>query len=384
MTRLGMLVCGVVVAGCKPGAPSTESPPATSTTAAATSVATPTPTPTPPDPALERVPEVEGGLPEVPSGALRVNVRGNAIEIGATKVASLESGEDLSSTEGDAFIQAMSTAGAANRPVAIAMDATVSASTVVVLVDAVQDSGATMVGLVARYDNGAGWIPVRAAMQGRDGVTELRLDADETNFVGVADGAWAGADGSHQLTVVVDADMKAQALFAALQTLRGPTCAEQPGSCRFSALELVASTYRAESPPGPGGLGLVGTGRGSGSGSGFGGRGKRVPRVRQAKATVSPGLDKDIIRRIVRAHINEVRHCYNNGLAKTPDLSGRVEVKFAISAKGKVSSAKVKSSTLSDSAVATCIAKAVKRWKFPKPQGGVTVDVLYPFVLEPG
>ncbi|MCA9718997.1 MAG: AgmX/PglI C-terminal domain-containing protein, partial [Myxococcales bacterium] len=81
---------------------------------------------------------------------------------------------------------------------------------------------------------------------------------------------------------------------------------------------------------GKGGGGGTGSGYGRGSGGGFGGRGKRVPMVRQGKAQVQGALDKDIIRRIVRAHINEVRHCYNQGLSKDPNMKGRVAVQFTI------------------------------------------------------
>jgi outer membrane biosynthesis protein TonB len=133
------------------------------------------------------------------------------------------------------------------------------------------------------------------------------------------------------------------------------------------------------------GPGSGSTGPGSGStGSGFGGRGKSVPRVRQSKAAVTGSLDKDIIRRIVRAHINEVRYCYNQGLTRDPALAGKVSIQFTIAASGKVSVATVADSTLSDENVANCIAKAVKRWTFPKPTGGGVVVVTYPFVLEPG
>lgn len=152
---------------------------------------------------------------------------------------------------------------------------------------------------------------------------------------------------------------------------------------------------------GVGGLGLVGTGRGgggtgegtigglggggsgSGGSAGLGGISRRVPRVRQSKATVKGSLDKDIIRRIVRAHINEVRNCYDKGLAKDDELAGKVTVDFTIAATGKVSVAGVDSTTLSDEDVGKCIAKAAKRWKFPKPAGGGVVVVKYPFVLAP-
>ncbi len=135
---------------------------------------------------------------------------------------------------------------------------------------------------------------------------------------------------------------------------------------------------------GKGGGGGTGSGYGRGSGAGFGGRGARVPRVRQAKATVQGGLDKDIIRRVVRAHINEVRYCYNQGLVRDPNLKGRVAVQFTIGPSGSVPAAVVQESSIKDQNVGQCIAKAVKRWKFPKPDGGGNVVVTYPFVLEAG
>ncbi len=135
---------------------------------------------------------------------------------------------------------------------------------------------------------------------------------------------------------------------------------------------------------GKGGGGGTGSGYGRGTGAGFGGAGKRVPRVRQAKAKVTGSIDKDIIRRIVRAHINEVRYCYNQGLVRDPNLEGKVTVKFTIAATGKVASSDVAKSTVDDTNVGRCIAKAVKRWKFPKPPGGGVVVVSYPFALVPG
>jgi len=135
---------------------------------------------------------------------------------------------------------------------------------------------------------------------------------------------------------------------------------------------------------GKGGGGGTGSGYGRGAGAGFGGRGTRVPTVRQAKAEVQGALDKDIIRRIVRAHINEVRYCYNQALARDPNAKGRVAVQFTIGGTGKVPSAVVQETTMKDAGVGNCIAQAVKRWQFPKPEGGGSVIVTYPFVLEPG
>lgn len=132
------------------------------------------------------------------------------------------------------------------------------------------------------------------------------------------------------------------------------------------------------------GGGGSGSGYGRGTGAGFGGRGSRMPRIRQARATVKGSLDRVIIRRIVRSHINEVRHCYNQGLIRDPSLSGRVVIRFVIDSIGNVSTAVVSESELPDPKVGTCIARTVKRWSFPKSPGGGQVLVNYPFVLSPG
>ncbi len=165
---------------------------------------------------------------------------------------------------------------------------------------------------------------------------------------------------------------------------------------------------------GMGGLGIVGTGRGGGGnadgvlglgtvgtigtrgtggngigytrgkGAGFDSRQRKQPVVRATKSTVRGALDKDIVRRVVRAHINQVRHCYNQGLVRDPRLQGRVSIQFTIGSTGKVPMAVVASSTLGDKNVGDCVAKAVRRWTFPKPDGGGAVMVTYPFVLNPG
>jgi TonB family protein len=107
-----------------------------------------------------------------------------------------------------------------------------------------------------------------------------------------------------------------------------------------------------------------------------------IPAVRQKEARVKGALDRDIIRRIVRAHINEIRYCYNQGLARDPNLDGTVTVDFQILGDGKVGDGKVGKSTMPDAAVGECMVLAVKRWSFPKPVNEGTVEVSYPFELS--
>lgn len=178
------------------------------------------------------------------------------------------------------------------------------------------------------------------------------------------------------------------------------TGTEQGESGGFGGLGMIGTGRGGgglgEGTVGMGNIGLIGHGGGNGTGTGYGpgsgngkatgfdGRAKRLPRVRGAKITKISGMDKDIIRRIVRNHFREVTHCYNQGLVRDPNLEGRVAIQFSIGPTGKVMLAAVTENTSGDQNVGNCIAKAVKRWTFPKPTTGGTAMVNYPFVLRHG
>ncbi len=141
---------------------------------------------------------------------------------------------------------------------------------------------------------------------------------------------------------------------------------------------------------GLGNMGTIGHGAGGGTGSGYGrgaggfsGRSSKVPKIRSGTADVRGSLSKEVIRRVVRRHINEVKFCYERELNTRPDLAGRVAIKFIISATGAVQSANVANSSLGNANVEQCVAQAVRRWAFPAPDGGGIVVVTYPFMLSP-
>jgi len=96
-------------------------------------------------------------------------------------------------------------------------------------------------------------------------------------------------------------------------------------------------------------------------------------------ASVHGMLDKEIIRRIVHLHMNEVKYCYDQELVKKPALAGRISVQFAISPVGQVLTSVMQSTTMENARVENCVVNAVRRWEFPKPTGGGVVIVLYPF-----
>lgn len=110
----------------------------------------------------------------------------------------------------------------------------------------------------------------------------------------------------------------------------------------------------------------------------------REPKVQQESAKVTGKLASDIVRRIVRAHLNEVRYCYNQALERDPKLRGKITIEFTIDARGRVPRSTVADNTARDEPLAACIAASVRRWSFPAPEGGGEVTVRHPFTLAPG
>jgi hypothetical protein len=143
-----------------------------------------------------------------------------------------------------------------------------------------------------------------------------------------------------------------------------------------------------ENTLGTGTLDTIGSaGRDSGGGSDYGRnvalltrpRRSFVPEVVPGTVKVHGSLDKEIIRRIVHQHMNEVKFCYDQELARRPTLAGRISVQFAISPVGQVITSVMQSTSMDDARVENCVVNAVRRWEFPKPTGGGIAIVLYPF-----
>ncbi|MFL5319866.1 MAG: adventurous gliding motility protein GltG [Myxococcaceae bacterium] len=139
---------------------------------------------------------------------------------------------------------------------------------------------------------------------------------------------------------------------------------------------------------GIGGIGTKGRGGGTGSyGTGVGvlGGKKSVDiGITSSEPTVMGSLDKELIRQVIKRNINQIRYCYESQLTRNPKLSGKVSVKFVISASGTVAQSQVAQSTAGNAELETCVAGRVRTWVFPKPKGGGVVIVTYPFVFTQG
>jgi hypothetical protein len=150
------------------------------------------------------------------------------------------------------------------------------------------------------------------------------------------------------------------------------------------------------------GLGGGGTGLGHLYGAGdvdTGGRASRgrghgptlaSRKEREVKLDIAPGnvdegggLTREQVERVVRAHQNAIKFCYEKELQRKPTLFGKIEVYWVIVPDGSVEKSKIAITTMEDGAVEGCIARQVKQWVFPKSDGRTVVQK-FPFVFKGG
>ena len=101
----------------------------------------------------------------------------------------------------------------------------------------------------------------------------------------------------------------------------------------------------------------------------------------EAEPRVTGSLDKELIRGVIRDHLSQVRYCYEKALVRSPGLFGKVNTVWTIGADGRVRDAKVDSTTMAHPEVSSCITSKILTWSFPRPRGGGTVVVRYPFIF---
>jgi outer membrane biosynthesis protein TonB len=112
-------------------------------------------------------------------------------------------------------------------------------------------------------------------------------------------------------------------------------------------------------------------------------RGRPDPPQTDGGAPVRGSLDKEVIRTVIRSHVPDVKACYEARLTVRPRLRGRVAVQFVIQADGTINRSVIQHTTMNDATVEACVGRLVCRWQFPRPFGGGTVTVTYPFNFTP-
>ena len=132
-----------------------------------------------------------------------------------------------------------------------------------------------------------------------------------------------------------------------------------------------------------GGSGFYGKGGGTGGSGRFGksSKGEHRVTVTGLDPILKGNLERWEIEAVVNEHIAEIKHCYEKQLNRYPSLAGKIIAKWVINRKGRVDSVSLKS-TLGNRKVERCVRNTILRWQFPKPRGGGSCDVGYPFTFS--
>lgn len=133
------------------------------------------------------------------------------------------------------------------------------------------------------------------------------------------------------------------------------------------------------------GVGTKGRGTGYGSGSGLGDKNSVAIEPGGVEEDFVGTIDREAVRRVIRAGLREIRGCYERELnkkSKAERLEGKVIIEWTIADQGRALNAKVKSSTLGNRAVENCVRDRLATWKFPDPPPGTVAEVNYPFYFR--
>ncbi len=166
-----------------------------------------------------------------------------------------------------------------------------------------------------------------------------------------------------------------------------------------SATRDVASVSQVASLGGSGrnwakegsGTGLPVSGSSLGSGKGIGSAtavlekgktGSGGVALIEDESEVMGGLDREVIAGYIKTQLGQILYCYERQLSATPELFGKIDVKFTIAGSGQVETQSIFDSTLKNNSVENCILGKIAKWKFPEPRGGTKVLVTYPFLFK--
>jgi hypothetical protein len=224
---------------------------------------------------------------------------------------------------------------------------------------------AVLIGVAAPEETGARALAVDI----QSVMNAVGRDPDQA-WVAIAAGkleeAKKAASGSEETVVIEAADgpWKDAVEVAAIAIARG-------------ARRVIFTTTTLTAP------GYSGGGTGSaGALIGHGAYGQGKPAIslfQEGETTATGDLDKNVIRRVMHAHVGAMRACYEKELVAKPKLEGKVELTFTIARNGSVTEAK--GTGLAE--VTDCVVRVVKTIKFPAPAGGGVVNVRYPVIFKP-
>jgi hypothetical protein len=366
-TGIGLiLVLGAVAWGCAP---------ATKVAAPATKVAAPASPAVKPDEKRSRV----DPKPATP-GELEARVEGNLVTVAGKAYEGKELAEELGRLRGGAkVLKVRVTPGSTDVAFADALEAAAKAGFEHVAIDhggeqltAELSDGAEQVRIVSWRSNDR---VIVFDLKPRTGTSGWLGSFDFTDTASIASLREKVAAACQQQPCTTELDLLPEARPTVWQTL---------STWHRAMSDVPALSYRV--------LAMVPRPKGDAKGfplpseaapAGPAAPGSKPPKVRLGATTVSGRLRPAVIQQIVRSNFGRFRVCYESGLGRNSELTGRVSARFVIGRDGKVSNVADGGSDVPDAEVVSCTLQAFYGIEFPPPANGI-VTVVYPIMFAPG
>lgn len=102
---------------------------------------------------------------------------------------------------------------------------------------------------------------------------------------------------------------------------------------------------------------------------------------KEPPAAIDPdaGVPASEVKRIIKEARPGMEKCYLDGVARKPDLSGKIVLVFAVGKDGKVDTTRTGMGQAGDPVFAKCVLDILVKLEFPKP--GVPTDIEFPMDL---
>lgn len=129
------------------------------------------------------------------------------------------------------------------------------------------------------------------------------------------------------------------------------------------------------------GVGTKGRGTGYGSGGDLRDKSSMVIEPGGAEEYYEGTVDREAVRRVVRAGLREIRGCYERQLKKltgAQSLEGKVIVALKIDDSGRAVNSTIHNSTTGNSDLDNCVKSRFATWRYPGAPSGSAVTVHYP------
>ena len=171
---------------------------------------------------------------------------------------------------------------------------------------------------------------------------------------------------------------------------QGIKAGEGPSGRALAALgkaEASGRNWNGESVGKGAGVSTAGFGGGKGTsqfggGLGQGKTGSGGVGLIEEESEIVGGLDREVIAQYIKTQLGQILYCYERQLSASPELYGKIAVKFTIAGTGQVETQTINDTTLKNKSVENCVLSKVAKWKFPEPKGGTKVVVTYPFLFK--